>query len=85
MGFLKKNSHLGKWAILGLKMTHPHNSGSTRRIFFEILHNKKDQEVNGTYINGFPEKFFIWVQTGHFDLKMARLHNYGSTLRVFFI
>ena len=31
--FLKKNSHLGKWAILGLKIAHPHNSGSAGRIF----------------------------------------------------
>ena len=32
-GFLK-NSHLGKWAILGSKMVHPYNCGSTVRIFF---------------------------------------------------
>ena len=31
-GFLK-NSHLGKWAILGPKIAHPHNSGSAGRIF----------------------------------------------------
>ena len=30
--FLKK-SHLGKWAILGPKMVHPHNLGSALRIF----------------------------------------------------
>ena len=29
----EKNSHLGKWAILGPKIVHPHNSGSTGRIF----------------------------------------------------
>ena len=28
--FSEKNSHLGKWAILGPKMAHPHNSGSGR-------------------------------------------------------
>ena len=38
------NSHLGKWAILSPKITHPHNSGfahpynsgSTGRIFFKF-------------------------------------------------
>ena len=32
--FLKKNSHLGKWAILGPKMAHPYNSGCAVRMFF---------------------------------------------------
>ena len=31
---LKKILIWGKWAILGLKMAHPHNFGSTLRIFF---------------------------------------------------
>ena len=31
--FLKKNSHLRKWAILGSKIAHPHNSGSAGRTF----------------------------------------------------
>ena len=35
-GFLKKNSHLGKWVILGPKNAHPHNSGSAGRIFFKF-------------------------------------------------
>ena len=34
--FSEKNSHLGKWAILGPKMVHPHNSGSAVRIFFKF-------------------------------------------------
>ena len=28
--------------------------------FFEILHNERGQKVNGTYINGFPEKSLTW-------------------------
>ena len=36
-----RNSHLGKWAILCPKIAHPHNSGSTGRTFFEILHNER--------------------------------------------
>ena len=35
-GFLKKNSHLEKWAILGLKIAHPYNSGSAVRIFLNF-------------------------------------------------
>ena len=36
--FLKKKKyiyiyHLGKWAILGPKIVHPHNSGSVGKIF----------------------------------------------------
>ena len=34
--FSEKNSHLGKWAILGPKIAHPHNSGSTGRIFLKF-------------------------------------------------
>ena len=41
-------------------MAHPHNFGSVLRIFIEILHNERGQEVHGTYINGFPEKILIW-------------------------
>ena len=32
----KKNSHLGKWAILDTKIAHPHNSGSAGRIFLKF-------------------------------------------------
>ena len=38
-GGKKKNSHLDKWAILGPKMAHPHNSRSTVR--FLILQNER--------------------------------------------
>ena len=34
--FSEKNSHLGKWAILGPKIAHPHNSGSAGRIFLKF-------------------------------------------------
>ena len=32
----RNNSHLGKWAILGPKIAHPHNSGSAGRVFFKF-------------------------------------------------
>ena len=31
--FMKKKKSQGKWAILGPKIVHPHNSGFARRIF----------------------------------------------------
>ena len=34
--FSEKNSHLGKWAILGPKIAHPHSSGSAGRIFLKF-------------------------------------------------
>ena len=34
--FSKKNSHLGKWAILGPKIAYPHNSRSAGRIFLKF-------------------------------------------------
>ena len=39
--FEKKNYPLGKWAILGPKVAHPHNSVSAGRIIFEILFNER--------------------------------------------
>ena len=38
--FSEKNSPLGKWAILGPKITHPHNSGSAGRIFLNFAQGK---------------------------------------------
>ena len=32
----KKNPHLRTWTILGLKVVHPHNSGSAGRIFLKF-------------------------------------------------
>ena len=83
---LKKILIWGKWAILGLKMAHPHNFGSTLRIFFffEVLHNEKGQEVYGTYIYGFSGKNSHLGQVDHFGWKITRLHNFASTLRIFF-
>ena len=32
----EKNYHLGKWVIVRPKIAHPHNSGSTGRIFLKF-------------------------------------------------
>ena len=34
--FSEKNSHLGKWAVFGPTIAHPHNSGSAERIFLRF-------------------------------------------------
>ena len=48
MVFIKK--YRGKWAILGMKMVCPHNSGSAVRIvlqFCTMKWVKRDMEING--------------------------------------
>lgn len=66
----------GKWAILGPKMTHGHNSGSSPRIFLKsctIKETKRYIKITLTiflmqkYINGFSEIGFrtigsFWAQ-----------------------
>ena len=34
--FSEKNSHVGKWVILGPKIAHPNNSGSAGTIFLKF-------------------------------------------------
>ena len=60
------------------KMAHHHNSGSTLRIFFfEILHNRRGQEVHENYINGFFKKKKSFWANGFF---WARKHCNFMTL-----
>ena len=53
--FSEKNSHLGKWAMLGPKIVHPHNSRSAARIFLKFCPMKG---LIGRWndINNFPKK-----------------------------
>ena len=41
----EKNSDFGKWAILGPKTAHPHNSGSARRIFLKFYTMKRANKI----------------------------------------
>ena len=66
------------WAILGPKIAHPHNSGSTGR----ILHNEKGQQVNESNNNGLYLKKIAQNKWAILVLKMAH-HNSGSALRIF--
>ena len=62
----KKKFVHGKWAILGLIMAHPHNSGlALRMFFFLILQNERGQEVHEHFISCFLRKK---NHLGQFDL-----------------
>ena len=50
----------------GLKMTCHHNSRSTLRIFFGILHNERGLYVHKNFINGFSEEKNILLAHGTF-------------------
>ena len=44
----QKRFCVGKWVNYGPKLTYQHNSGSAPKIFSEILHKSRGQEVVGT-------------------------------------
>ena len=76
---LKKNSDLGKQAILGPKQMHPHISGN----FFKILHNKRGQQVEEIDINDCFQKKIVWGKWTIFGPKMMHPHSSGFTVRFF--
>ena len=63
-------------------MVHPHDSGSTLRIF-KILYTGKGQELDESNITGFYQKKFSWKMV-ILGPKMGHPHNSGSALRLFF-
>ena len=69
---------------LGPKMAHPHNSGSTVKIVFTILHNERVLEGHRNYTNDFLEKDLIQGNLVTFTPKWYLL-NFGSALRFFLI
>ena len=81
--FPKKVLVWGKWTNLDPKMTHPHNSGSTLRIFFDILHTERGQYADGNNLNDFYKRLFIQGKWSILDPKMAYRCNSGSALRIF--
>ena len=56
-----------KWAMLGPKMAHPHNSGS----------------VDENDFNNFPKKYFVWGKWTILGQKMAHPRNSGPAVRIF--
>ena len=66
--FSEKISYLGKWAILGPKMAHPHNSGSAGRIFLKFYTMKGANRYIRTILIIFQKKFHL-EQMDHFAPK----------------
>ena len=62
-------------------MAYNHNSGSTLRIFFEILHTIKGEKKYMELILIVSPKKFSIGPNGPFWLKITHLHQSGSTLK----
>ena len=58
--FVPKKIVHDKWAILVLKMAHPHNSGSALRIFLKFCRMKGANRYIKVLLVAFQEKKFIW-------------------------
>ena len=63
-GFYQKVFVQSKWAILGPRMTHLHNSGLTVRIFSKFTQSKG---ANRYMVCSFSRKKFIWGQLIYLD------------------
>ena len=63
----KKNSHLGKWAILCTKIAHPHNSGSAGRILKFYTMKGANRKMRMILI--FFQKIICLGQMDHFGPK----------------
>ena len=79
-GFSEKNSHLASWALLDLKMAHPHNSGSTVRIFLKFCVMKRANRQTrvvlmvGTKKSFVQDKWAFWARKWTFLITLDRLH-----------
>ena len=56
MVWTKRNVVQGKWVILGPKMAHPHNSGSTLRSFLKFCGMKGANRYMKILLDVFQEK-----------------------------
>ena len=81
--FSKENSHLGKWAILGPNIVHPHNSGSAERLFFKFCTMKGANRQMSVMLIIFQKKKFVWGKWTILGPKMAHPHNSGFGVRMF--
>ena len=78
-----KNSRLGKWAILGPKMVHHHESGSAVRIFFKFCTMEGANRVMKMILIMFSKNIFVWGKWTILSPKMAHHHETGSAVRFF--
>ena len=79
--FSKKKFVWGKWAILGAKMAHSHNSGLARRVFSKFCTMKGGNRYMEIILMAFPKKSCLW-QVDHLGAKMVCPHNSGSAIRI---
>ena len=64
----EKKIHLGKWAILGPKIVHPHNFGSTGRNLLKFYTMKGANRKMRMILRIFPKKNCLG-QMDHFGPK----------------
>ena len=73
----------GKWAILGLKMACPRNSGSALRIFLKFCIVTGAKRFIEIILMVFILKNIIWGKSAILGLKMTCPCNLGSAQRMF--
>ena len=73
---------MGKWAILGPKIAHPHNSGSAGIIFL-TFYTIKGANRWMRMILIILQKNFIWGKWTILGPKMVHPPNSGSAVRIF--
>ena len=78
--FLSKKFCSRKWTILGPKMAHPQNSGSTLRMFLKFCAMKGANRYMEIILMAFQKKSCL-AQMGYLRPKIARPHNSGSAVR----
>ena len=89
--FTEKNYHLGRWAILGPKLVHPHYSGSAGRIFQKYKMKGANRYMRIIRMRIMRTTLIIFLKNNLFGVnkwtilgpKMAHCHNSGSTVRIF--
>ena len=78
-GFLKKNSHLGKWAILGPKILD-----LLKEFFLKFCPVKRANNIKGMRITLIIfQKKFVWDKWTILGPKIVHSHNSGSSVRTF--
>ena len=80
--FSEKNPHLGKWALLGQKIVHPHNSGSAGRNFLKFYTMKGDNRQMRMILIIFQKKI-VWGKWTIINPKIVHPHNSGLAVRIF--
>ena len=76
--FSERNYNLGKWVILGPKIAHPHNSGSTGRIFLNLTHER------WFYVDENDMDYF-WSKNEWYIQKFCRMKGANRYMKVLLV